>query len=204
MYTDQVLGENQKALLPLVKNFADNYVLVGGTALALQIGHRTSIDLDLFQKDDIDSSMIIAVIGQNNISQVMVDTSLEFTAIVRNVKMTFLKYPFEYESTVSLDDFIKMPDPVMIAAMKAYALGKRAKWKDYVDLYFVLQNHKLQEIIDLSISVFGNLFNERQFREQLSYFGDVDYTEQINYLLAEPPTDEHIKNFLADIASEIN
>lgn len=48
--------------------------------------------------------------------------------------------------------------------MKAFALGKRAKWKDYVDLYFIFQNYSLQELVDKTNSIFKEQFNEKLFR----------------------------------------
>jgi hypothetical protein len=73
-----------------------------------------------------------------------------------------------------------MPDLVTLAAMKAFALGGRAKWKDYVDLYFLLMDHiGLQQIIDKAKSIFGTSFTEKLFREQLSFFKDMDYEEEV-------------------------
>jgi len=67
--------------------------------------------------------------------------------------------------------------------MKAYALGRRAKWKDYVDLYFIIKDYfSVSEISRKGKEIFANEFNERLFREQLAYFKDIDYGEEINYL----------------------
>jgi len=53
--------------------------------------------------------------------------------------------------------------------MKAFALGRRAKWKDYVDLYFILKNHySLSQLADRTFEIFGSLFSEKLFRQQLS------------------------------------
>jgi len=88
-----------------------------------------------------------------------------------------------------------------LAAMKAYALGRRSKWKDYVDLYFLLTRFfKLHEIADHAIQIFGDLFSEKLFRAQLSYFDDVDYTEKVEYLIETPPSDDEIKAALTQIA----
>ncbi len=66
--------------------------------------------------------------------------------------------------------------------MKAYALGRRAKWKDYVDLYFILQRHTIKEILTQTKRIFAGAFSEVNFREQLSYFDDIDYTEEVEYI----------------------
>ena len=60
--------------------------------------------------------------------------------IINDVKVTFFKFPYEIPLYQELKGIIKMPDLLTLAAMKAFALRKRAKWKDYVDLYFLLKN----------------------------------------------------------------
>ena len=88
-----------------------------------------------------------------------------------------------------------------LAAMKAYALGRRSKWKDYVDLYFLLTKYfTLEQVCERATTIFGELFSEKMFRAQLSYFDDVDYTEQVDYIISNPPTDDEIKQKLIEIA----
>jgi effector-binding domain-containing protein len=84
--------------------------------------------------------------------------------------------------------------------MMTYALGGRAKWKDYVDLYFILKNHfSLNQIIDNTDIVFGNFFNAKLLLEQLSFYEDIDNSEPVIYL-NEKPSDEKIKTFLTETA----
>jgi len=92
-----------------------------------------------------------------------------------------------------------MPDLLTLAAMKAFALGRRAKWKDYVDLYFILKSHyTTKDIYKRATELFGEMFSERQFKMQLGYFSGIDYREEVTYLIPNPPTDDEIKNFLID------
>jgi len=86
--------------------------------------------------------------------------------------------------------------------MKAFALGGRGKWKDYVDLYFILKDHfRLKEIIKKAEEIFGASFNDKLFREQLAYFNDIDYEEEVIFK-TQPVENKKIKNFLIDIALE--
>lgn len=79
--------------------------------------------------------------------------------------------------------------------MKAYALGRRSKWKDYVDIYFLLTQHfTLDEVVGEANRLFENLFSEKLFRAQLSYFEDIDYTEPVDYIIQNPPTEQLIKD----------
>lgn len=85
--------------------------------------------------------------------------------------------------------------------MKAYALGRRSKWKDYVDLYFLLRDHfTIADITTTATHIFGELFSEKMFRTQLCYFDDIDYTEAVDWLVSNPPTDDEIKQALTKIA----
>ena len=94
----------------------------------------------------------------------------------------------------------RIPALLELAAMKAYALGRRSKWKDYVDLYFILTEHyTMEQICKRATEIFGDLFSEKMFRAQLSYFDDVDYTETVDYIIANPPTEEDIKRKLIEI-----
>jgi hypothetical protein len=87
-----------------------------------------------------------------------------------------------------------------LAAMKAFALGRRAKWKDYVDLYFILRDHySIEDISNEAIINFGQLFSEKLFRQQLAFHKDINYSEPVEYLLLVPSDDE-IRQFLIDKA----
>jgi len=55
---------------------------------------------------------------------------------ILNVKFTFFEYPYPVESPIDFNKILRMPDLLTLAAMKAFALGRRSKWKDYIDLYF--------------------------------------------------------------------
>ena len=88
--------------------------------------------------------------------------------------------------------------------MKAYALGRRSKWKDYVDLYFLLKKKfSIDEISQRAIEIYGDLFSDKLFRSQLSYFEDVDYSEEVDYIIPSPPSDDRIKQYLIDISTAI-
>ena len=116
------------------------------------------------------------------------------------VKITFFYYPFNLEFSKNFDKYAKLPDPLTLAAMKAYALGRRSKWKDYVDLFFISKKHSLSAIIKKSRQIFGKEFNEKNFRAQLSYFKDIDRSENIIYRPGYKVSDEIIKkNFVNSV-----
>ena len=197
-----ILTEKQIELLPLVKKFRENFILVGGTAIALQIGHRRSIDFDMFSFQEFNNLKIRKTIIKNGykIGKVYKDEEGQFTFFIDNVQFTFFHYPFKIDFPEKLENILQMPDLLTLAAMKAYALGRRAKWKDYVDLYFILQEYQFKEIVNKAKRIFKGQFNEKLFREQLSYFEDINYTEPIEYLSGKAVADEVIKEKLKEIA----
>ena len=107
----------------------------------------------------------------------------EFTIFIQGVKITFYHFPFIIDYSERLAGYFKLPNLLTLAAMKAYALGQRAKWKDYVDLYYILkQFHSLNQIVEKTHQIFGSEFNEKIFRVQLAYFKDIDYSEKIEWM----------------------
>jgi len=198
----EILTEQQIKLLPLIEKFSKDFGLVGGTAIALHIGHRESIDFDLFTLDEFDPSKIKRKITNGfKVEKLFVNETDEYTVLINGVKITFLRYPFHIEFKDELDKIIKVADLLTLSAMKAYALGRRAKWKDYVDMHFILKNfHGMAEIIEKAKEIFSSEFNEKIFRAQLAYFEDIDYTEKVVYRKGFEVDDEVIKKSLIDFS----
>ena len=198
----EILTEKQKELLPLVKKFYKDFGLVGGTAIALHIGHRESIDFDLFSFDEFEPLNIKRhIVNFKTIDKVIVSKPYEFTLLLNEVKMTFFHFPFKIDYEIDYDEILKLPSLLTLAAMKAYALGRRAKWKDYVDLYFVIKDfHSVSEIAKQAKNIFKNEFNEKIFRTQLAYFKDIDCTEKIIYKEGFAVDDKIVKKSLIEFS----
>ncbi|MBO4316062.1 MAG: nucleotidyl transferase AbiEii/AbiGii toxin family protein, partial [Prevotella sp.] len=137
----EILNNQQMQLLPLMAQFRREYYLVGGTAIALYIGHRRSIDFDLFKFSAINHKRNLDKIASSPFTHIVTRrVSEQMNLVVNNVKITFFQYPFPIEPTTKLVKYFRLPSLLQLAAMKAYALGRRYKWKDYVDLYFLLSD----------------------------------------------------------------
>ncbi len=198
----EILTVEQLELLPLVKSFGDDFGLVGGTAIALYLGHRRSIDFDLFSLKEFDNGEIRKrILKFNQIDQVIRDEMDQFSLQIRGARFTFLTYPYSIIFSEDLENIIKLPDLLVLAAMKAFALGRRAKWKDYVDLYFIARQYKgIKEICVKAREIFGQEFNEKLFRAQLAYFTDINYSEAIIFMPGFEISDEKIKQELIEIS----
>lgn len=180
----EVLTETGKDIFSLLGKFEDFY-LAGGTGLALQIGHRASVDFDLFSEKEISKNLLAKVkrIYENKTMVVSVNNPDELTVFINGVKITFLRYPFSLQNKLIDYNGIKLMNAKEIAATKAYTVGRRGTIKDYVDLYFIISEKisSLEEIMEMAKIKFGNEFNDRLFLEQLVYFNDIDDTK-INFL----------------------
>ena len=198
----EILTSEQLELLPLIKSFSQEFGLVGGTAIALFIGHRRSIDFNLFTDKEFDNWKIRrTILRHGKIDGVLRDEDGQYTVVIHKVRITFFSYPFKINFSKSFNKVINLPDLLTLAAMKAYALGRRAKWKDYVDLYVIMRDYyDIHKIIKRARRIFGLEFNEKLFRAQLSYFKDIDYTEKVDYLKGFEVGDEIIKKKLADFS----
>ena len=194
----EILTKEQAELLPLLGDFSKEFGLVGGTAIAFHIGHRESIDFDMFSLKPFGNIQIRnKIVKHNKIDQIIVNKLGEFTFLMRGVKFTFYHYPFHVKFSESFDYSIKMPNLLTLAAMKAYALGMRNKWKDYVDLYFIMKDfHSIEEICKKTKEIFKGEFNERMFRSQLCYFEDVSYKEEVIYKKGFETSEEVVKEGL--------
>jgi hypothetical protein len=203
MHTE-ALTEDGLKLFPALAAF-DDFYLAGGTALALQIGHRLSIDFDLFRSTQIDRTLLAKVksVFPDAPVEPVVNNPDELTAFVGPVKMTFLSYPFPLlEQLVSVGG-LRMLSIRESGATKAYTIGRRGTFKDYVDLYFILAEHhaSLEEIISMAERKFGPDFNSRLFTEQLLFMDDV-HDHHIDFLKF-PVTPEGITAFFKEKIKEL-
>jgi len=202
MHTN-ILTKNQLDLSPLIAEYGkQGFYLVGGTALALQIGHRRSIDFDLFTLNHFGNDEIIETVQKHYpIDQTIVSQTDQLTIMTHGVKITWYRYPYKIPITEEWPGVIKIPNSLTIAAMKAFALGQRAKWKDYVDMHLLLKQFSLKEICAKTYELFGaGLFDEALLRGQLSFFKGMDYQERPEYMPGFEVSDEEIKKVLSDIA----
>lgn len=194
----EILVKEQLELLSLIEEFAQGFVLVGGTAIALHIGHRQSVDFDLFSYEIFDSQRVKRkIMRHSKIDKTYIQSNEEYTLMVHNVKITFFNFLYKIKAPIRLNRVIRLPDLLTLAAMKAFALGFRSKWKDYIDLYFIIKNHySIEEISQRAKEIFKGEFNGRIFREALSYFNDINYAEKVDFMKGFEVSDAVIKKAL--------
>lgn len=200
----EALNKKGKEIFSKFSTFSDFY-LAGGTALALQIGHRISVDFDFFSKKPIEKNFLPKVkqVFSGKAVAPSVDNSDELTVFVDEVKLTFLYYPFPLLRPLPDYRDVSLLGIKEISATKAYTIGRRGSFKDYVDLYFVISERHaaLTEIMELAGKKYGQDFNSRLFLEQLVYLKDIEDTKVI--FLKNKATKRDLEDFFTKEVAKI-
>lgn len=191
----EILNKNQKDVLKILKNFSNYGILGGGTALMLQFSHRYSYDFDIFLSNLISKKFLYKIKQHFKKIEIIVDAEEEFSFIStpHKIKISFIYYPFPPLYKVIFTPYLKFFQWRDIGLDKAYTIGRRGEWRDYVDLYFVIKNKfSLKNIIKGCLRKFGDSFSEKLFLPQLVYFKDLkDFS--IDFI-----KEKHSPNFIKD------
>ena len=171
----ETIHPNTLGLLKKIQSlemFADTR-LVGGTALALQIGHRKSVDLDFFGK--VDASLDEISIELSNFADVNPLSSSKAMRflIVDGVKVDIVNYPYLWIDEPVREDGVILAGVKDISAMKLSAITNRGTKKDFIDLYFLLKTYSFNELIDFYLRKYSDaqLFT---VLKSLTYFVDAE------------------------------
>ena len=147
--------------------------LVGGTCLALQLGHRNSVDIDLFGNSEINIELFIEKLNSFGDLTVTQSTKNILITKINNVKVDFVNYKYPLLKDFLVKDNIRMVSTQDIAAMKLNAIAGRGSKKDFIDLYFLLNEFSMKEILNFYTQKFsdGSLF---LVQKSLTYFEDAN------------------------------
>lgn len=183
-----VLDKNRQDLLPHLAFLKDSgFYLAGGTALALQIGHRTSVDFDFYNPESFNPINIIDSLKQHNPTVIQ---EAEDTLALRanDVELSFFKYSYKLLEPLIEQEYLYLASLEDIAAMKIIALVQRGLYRDFIDLYFLLKMFELGKILEFAKEKYSP-FNKYLAIQALTYFEDAD---------------EDSKSFRANFFREIN
>ncbi len=126
----------------------NEFNLVGGTALSLQIGHRKSIDLDMFCHTDFEASIILQhLIDEGYNPSVLHNFKQTLIVEIEGVKVDFIRFRYPFAQKIQVVEGIRLTSIKDIACMKIDAIMGRGRKKDFCDLYFLLRQFKLNEIM---------------------------------------------------------
>jgi len=178
------------------------FILVGGTALSLQYGHRMSIDLEFFGTvDQLDSEAIKTELDSIGNTIFSSESSVMLGFYVNQVKVDIVKYKYKLIENPIIIDSIRMAHPKDIGAMKLAAVSGRGKKKDYYDLFFLLQKYSLSQLMEFNKLKFPDS-NEMIILKSIGYFEDADNDadailfEKISWNEVKRSNNQHLKNYL--------
>jgi hypothetical protein len=174
LYTSAVDSGTLELLKKLMTLKAfENSRLVGGTALALQLGHRKSIDLDLFGSIDFEQfdiknqfAFLHSVVPIRRTTNILV-------YILDDIKVDLVNYSYSWIDPALVENEIRLASLKDIAAMKLNAITGRGTKKDFVDLSFLLEHFNLQEMLNFFKAKY---FDGTEFLvlKSLLYFDDAE------------------------------
>ncbi|MCF8371896.1 MAG: nucleotidyl transferase AbiEii/AbiGii toxin family protein [Bacteroidales bacterium] len=185
--------------LPSLMNFS----LVGGTALSLRYGHRSSIDLDLFFHEKFTHETIISELENefgDDFDYKKLHTHFGIFCFLKNVKVDLVYFPHLPIETFYIEEKIRFYSKADIAAMKIQAILGRAKKKVFWDLHELLQHFSLQQLMDWHKQKYPNQMLAISIPHAITYFADADESEAPVSFKGQ--TWEKIKKDLSKIVSD--
>lgn len=196
MFTKTLLPDTVRAI-ELVSDISivKKSYLAGGTALALHLGHRISVDLDFFTQEELEENVLLADLEQ--LPEFKKDGVAWRTVwgIIQNTKFSLFYY--KYPLLEKTEEFmgVNLASLKDIAAMKIIAIGDRGTKRDFIDLYFLTKTYSIDEMLEFYDLKFGDL-EEKAYHliRSLNYFVDADIDTQLPKMLVDVSWDE-VKKF---------
>lgn len=180
----EILNKPQKEVLPKLSFLHDlEAYLAGGTALALQLGHRTSIDFDFYAPQHFKSGTLIKTIKKTSPElkiKIIRDADDTFEAVLNNrVKLSLFYYDYKLLKKVINIGNVAIISLEDIAAMKLIAISQRGKRRDFIDFYYLLKIFDLRQIMEATEKKYPE-FDLYHGLRGLLYFKDADDDLEIN------------------------
>lgn len=171
-----ILSESRKKILASFISWKNEFYLAGGTGLALQIGHRDSVDFDFFSNHSFDTDLMI-----QRLSELFDRKSLKVTQVEKNtlsillqleIKISFMTYDYELLNPIISSDYISLASIPDIACMKLSAIMQRSALKDYVDLYEIMKIYQLEQLLLFAKKKYP-VIDSTVILKSLSYLEDI-------------------------------
>jgi len=156
-----ILDKKRLNFLILLKSFKKDFYLAGGTALALQFGHRDSVDFDFFTKKNINTVYLFKEIKKifNNYKIVKIQEEKNTLSVIieDDIKLSFFSYDYKLIKPTIKIQYFNLASINDIGCMKLSAIVSRAVNKDYIDLYYILQKINLNKLLQESKKKFSDI-----------------------------------------------
>ena len=213
----KALPPPQRKLWEKLAEVPKHFVLYGGTALALRLGHRQSADFDFFSSRRVDPEELLSRLNLLRAARILQNTDQTLTVTVErggSVKLSFLgsisvgRVGIPEETS---DGVLSVASLLDLAGTKAKVVLQRAESKDYLDLLAIFQiGIDLSHAMAAARALYGEQYNPILTIKSLTYFGDGDLYKltpsqmhQLTQIASrqefELPTIQRLSNELCDI-----
>lgn len=173
-----------------------NFYLAGGTGLALHVGHRRSIDLDLFTREPFDPEVILGKAEKLDGLRVLAKDLETLHLNIRETKVSFLGYRYPLLFPCDALHEVKVADPRDIACMKISAIAGRGTKRDFIDLYAVSKHHELEQLLACFKEKYAQAnYSMVHVLKSLTYFEEAEKDPMPDMLVAL--NWERVKQFFA-------
>jgi hypothetical protein len=173
-----------------------DFSLVGGTALSLQIGHRISLDIDLFTRHPFDAQVLADHLEKRYGFALQLIHHYTLKGFINSIFVDIIRHDYDLVNPPITEEGITMLSKADIAAFKLNAIsGNGTRAKDFVDIYFLLKEYSLDEIIGFYKQKYSSR-NEFHALKSLGYFEDIVESDWPNLVLEKDLTLPRIKHVI--------
>jgi len=198
---EKTLSKNTRIVLEKIAHIAKPFYLAGGTALALELGHRISVDLDFFSQNYFSVASLVEQLSTHGHLTIEDKSNDTLNGSLDEVKISFFIYPYPLLFPTKEYNGVFLADERDIGAMKIQAISDRGSKKDFVDLFVLLKKYSLQELLDFFNKKYKKYnYNMLHILKSLSYFYDADVNIEPKYII--PINWEEVKKFIKNVVEE--
>ncbi|MEK7105056.1 MAG: nucleotidyl transferase AbiEii/AbiGii toxin family protein [Patescibacteria group bacterium] len=198
---EETLSKNTRIILEKIAPIFTSFYLAGGTALALQFGHRISVDLDFFNKDTFPISLLVEQLNALGNLKIEDQSENTFNGSLDGVKISFFYYPYPLLFPTKEYNGVFLADERDIGAMKVQAISGRGNKKDFVDFFVLLKKYSVEELFNFFHKKYEKFnYNQLHILKSLSYFYDADTNPEPVYI--HPISWTEVKKFIKNVVDD--
>ena len=199
MFSKEAIGSRTLELLKELQfaSVLKDFHLAGGTSLAMQIGHRLSIDLDLFTQNDFDSNLLLEYLEESFEFKLNFSSKNTLKGSIGNVNIDLITHKYPLVKNLRIEDGVRLFSVEDIAAMKINAIaGNGTRSKDFVDIYFILKQFSVTDILGFYATKYCSR-NQLHAIKSLNYFDDISLNDWPNMILEKKLTLSKVKKTIS-------
>jgi hypothetical protein len=202
MHREAINESTERVLAKIAGHVKDDFYLAGGTALAIQLGHRLSIDLDWFSAKDFPRTALRETLSAVGRFELTGEEEGTMHGLLDDVRISFLRYAYPLLFPLVAFEGVELADERDIAAMKLDAVSSRGSKKDFIDIYFLLKKYSLPELLEIFEKKYAGIkFNRLHILKSLSYFENAE--DEPMPIMLEPVIWEDVKRKIVAEADQI-